>query len=510
MAWPACCSRFLRGGRGWRSLTAMLRRSLTAKVLLAVAVTVAVVIAIYTFFVIRVQSTWWHERTQAQNAIAVTMVREYLEGVMLSERHEEVTHFLNELKKSQEIYAGRVITRTGRIAFSTESQEVGAVIQQVPPDLFAENRMLQGTRDTRTTQVAVTMSPVQNHAACQRCHGPVEAFIGAIILEKSMAPAEASIATNRNLLIVYGAVIFALVGVVLWLLIVRFVSQPVGELLTQMRRVETGDLAARAISERVDEIGELERGFNGMVASLDTAKRQLHDAHEKQIQQAGKLASVGELAAGLAHEIRNPLAGIAAAVEVLAENRAGQDREITQEIQLQVKRLNTTLSDLLNFARPREPEIAPCDLAGLVRQMLTLVRADAQKHHIQVVEEIPADLPAINADATQIQQAILNLLLNAIQAMPEAGILTVRAAVVGDRVQLMIQDTGSGIPAEILEKIFAPFFTTKHRGTGLGLAITRTIMEKHGGTIRVDSAVGCGTMFTLEFGLAEVPHHGPT
>ena len=487
----------------------MLRRSLTAKVLLAVAVTVAVVIAIYTFFVIRVQSTWWHERTQAQNAIAVTMVREYLEGVMLSERHEEVTHFLNELKKSQEIYAGRVITPAGRIAFSTETQEVGAVIQQVPPDLFAENRMLQGTRATRTAQVAVTMSPVQNHAACQRCHGPTDAFLGAIILEKSMAPAEASIATNRNLLIVYGAVIFALVGVVLWLLIVRFVSQPVGELLTQMRRVETGDLAARASSERVDEIGELERGFNGMVTSLDTAKRELHDAHEKQIQQAGKLASVGELAAGLAHEIRNPLAGIAAAVEVLAENRAGQDREITQEIQLQVKRLNTTLSDLLNFARPREPEIAPCDLASLIRQMLTLVRADAQKHRIQVVEEIPADLPAISADATQIQQAILNLLLNAIQAMPEEGILTVRAAVVGSRMQLMIQDTGGGIPAEIREKIFAPFFTTKHRGTGLGLAITRTIMEKHGGSIRVDSAVGCGTMFTLEFGLAEALPHGP-
>ena len=487
----------------------MLRRSLTAKVLLAVAVTVAVVIAIYTFFVIRVQSTWWHERTQAQNAIAVTMVREYLEGVMLSERHEEVTHFLNELKKSQEIFAGRVITPAGRIAFSTEAPEVGQDIQQVPADLFTENRMLQGTRaDPRGAQFAVTMSPVQNHAACQRCHGPTATFLGAIILEKSMAPAEASIATNRNLLIVYGAVIFALVGIVLWLLIVRFVSQPVGELLTQMRRVETGDLAARAISPRVDEIGELERGFNGMVESLDTAKRELHESHEKQIQQANKLASVGELAAGLAHEIRNPLAGIAAAVEVLAENRAGQDREITQEIQLQVKRLNTTLSDLLNFARPREPEIAPCDLAGLASRMLALVRADAQKHQIQVVEEIPADLPAVNADATQIQQAILNLLLNAIQAMPEGGTLTVRATATADRVRLTIQDTGGGILPEIREKIFAPFFTTKHRGTGLGLAITRTIMEKHGGTIAVDSAVGCGTMFTLEFNVAESSGHG--
>ena len=485
----------------------MLRRSLTAKVLLAVAVTVAVVIAIYTYFVIRVQSTWWHERTQAQNAISITMVREYLEGVMLSERHEEVTHFLNELKKSKEIYAGRVVTLSGRIAFSTESEEINSTIQHLPPGLFTEPHVLQGTRVTPSEQFAVTMSPVQNHTACQRCHGTSPTPIGAIILEKSMAPAEASIATNRNLLIVYGTVIFVLVGVVLWLLIVRLVSQPVGELLTQMHRVEAGDLAARAASNRVDEIGELERGFDGMVESLDTAKRELHESHEKQIQQAGKLASVGELAAGLAHEIRNPLAGIAAAVEVLAENRAGQDREITQEIQLQVKRLNTTLSDLLNFARPREPEIAPCDLASLARRMLALIRADAQKHRIQVVEEIPADLPAIRADATQIQQALLNLLLNAIQAMPEGGTLTLRATPETHRVRLTIQDTGGGIPAEIREKIFAPFFTTKHRGTGLGLAITRTIMEKHGGTIAVDSTVGCGTMFVLEFGLAEDPPH---
>ena len=486
----------------------MLRRSLTAKVLLAVAVTVAVVIAIYTFFVIRVQSTWWHERTQAQNAIAVTMVREYLEGVMVSERHDEVTHFLNELKKSQEIFAGRIITPTGRIAFSTEPQEVGAAIQRVPADLFAENRMLQGTRAANAAQFAVTMAPVPNRTACQRCHGPAESFIGAIILEKSMAPAEASIAANRNLLIVYGTVIFILVGIVLWLLIVRFVSQPVGELLTQMRRVETGDLAARAISPRVDEIGGLERGFNGMVASLDLAKRELHDAHEKQIQQASRLASVGQLAAGLAHEIRNPLAGIGSAVEVLAENRDSHDREIIQEIQLQVKRLNTTLSDLLNFARPREPEITPCDLAGLARPMLALIRSDAHKHRIQIVAELPADLPAINADATQIQQAILNLLLNAVQAMPDGGTLTVRAAADASRVRLTIQDTGGGIPAEIREKIFAPFFTTKHRGTGLGLAITRTILENHHGTIRVDSQAGCGAVFTLEFGFAEVPPNG--
>jgi signal transduction histidine kinase len=473
----------------------MLRRSLTGKILVAVGVTVAVVIAIYTYFVIRVQSAWWHERTQAQNLIAATLVHEYLNGVMLSDRHEEVQRFLMELKASDEIWRGRIIRPDGRVVFSTDTQEIQRVVMKVPEELFREGRVLQGERD----RLAVAMRPVPNNPSCRKCHDAGQPFNGAIVTERSMAPAEAAIASNRNLLIVYGVLIFVLVGIVLWLLIVRLVSQPVRDLLKQMRRVERGDFSARAEAQRPDEIGELARDFNAMVRSLDAAKRELHESHEKQMQQASKLASIGELASGIAHEIRNPLAGIGAAVEVLGEREAAlATGEITVEIRRQIKRLNTMLCSLLDFARQREPEIAPCDVAGIVRPMLALVRPDAQKSHIEIVEELPQDLPAIRADAGQAQQALLNVLLNAIQAMPNGGKLTVGAFVNGN-VAIRVQDTGAGIPDENLQKIFSPFFTTKHRGTGLGLAITRTIMEKHGGRVGVESKLGEGTTFTLEF-----------
>jgi len=489
----------------------MLRRSLTAKVLVAVGVTVAVVIAIYTYFVIRVQSAWWHERTQAQNLIAASMIHEYLNGVMLSERHEEVQRFLLKMQKSDEIWRGRVIRPDGSVAFSTETQEVNCATMNVPAALFAEGRVLQGEHVEANHRLAIAMRPVTNVDSCRRCHGAEHPFLGAIITERSMAPAEASIAGNRNLLVAYGVIIFVLVGVVLWLLIVRLVSQPVRELLQQMRRVERGDLNARAAGHRLDEIGELARDFNAMVRSLDAAKHELHESHEKQMQQASKLATIGELAAGIAHEIRNPLAGIGAAVEVIAD---GHDKEVVGEIRRQITRLNNTLRELLDFARQREPEIAPCDVGELIRPMLALVRSDAQKHHIQIVEDLPAELPAISADAGQAQQALLNVLLNAIQAMPDGGTLTVvaratrpcpggnnngRDARSTTAVDIVITDTGVGISAENRPKIFSPFFTTKHRGTGLGLAITRSIMEKHGGTIRVESETGRGTTFTLEF-----------
>lgn len=484
----------------------MFRRNLTAKILLAVGVTVAVVIAIYTYFVIRVQSAWWHERTQAQNLINATLIHEYLNGVMLSDRHEEVQSFLMKMKASDEIWRGRVIKPDGSVAFSTDTQEVRRAIMTVPPELFGESRVLQGTRTERGERLSIVMRPVLNSESCQRCHNQNFAAIGAIVVEKSLAPAEASVAGNRNLLIVYGLIIFVLVGVVLWLLVVRMVTQPVSDVLDQMRKVQAGNLTARAAAQSRDEIGELAGGFNAMVQSLDHTTRALHESHEKQIQQAGKLASIGELASGIAHEIRNPLAGIGAAVEVLAENDNlnGQRVEIVAEIRQQISRLNRTLHDLLGFARQREPEIEPCDVRDLIRPMLALVRPDTQKFHVALVEEYAADLPPLCADVQQVQQAVLNILLNALQAMPDGGTLTVRAEMGDGAVRITITDTGVGIAQENLQKIFSPFFTTKHRGTGLGLAITHSIIEKHHGSISVESVPGQGTTFTLEF--TEVTH----
>jgi signal transduction histidine kinase len=477
----------------------MFRHKLTTKVLVAVGLTVAVVIAIYSYFVIRVQSAWWHERIQAQNLIAATLIHEYLNGVMLSDRHEEMQGFLAKMKASDEIWRGRLIKPDGQIIFSTDTQEVQRATLPVPPELFTGNNVLQGTRTEKDERLSVVMRPVLAGPSCQRCHQQGRGAIGAIVVEKSLQPAEASVASNRNLLIVYGVVIFALVGAVLWLLIVRLVSQPVSNLVTDMQRVQRGDLGARAAVESQDEIGELAQGFNSMVISLETTTDELHTSYEQQMQQAGKLASIGELAAGIAHEIRNPLAGIGAAVEVLADTHARPgEKEIVDEIHAQIHRLNTTLCDLLDFARTREPEITPCAVPELIRPMLSLIRPDAQKGHVTIVENIPAELPFVRVDLRLVQQALLNVLLNGVQAMPAGGTLTVAVTASDPTVKIRISDTGAGISAEQREKIFTPFFTTKHRGTGLGLAITRSIIEKHQGRITVESEPGRGATFIIE------------
>jgi two-component system NtrC family sensor kinase len=482
----------------------MLRRSLTTKVLVAVGLTVTAVIGIYTYFVIRVQSTWWRERTVSHVLITSGLVHEYLNGVMLSDRHEQAQNFLTNLRDTDQILRGRITSTDGTVFFSTDSQEVARTQMTLPVELFREGRILHGERRTESGNIAIAMRPVENLPSCRRCHEQ-EKYIGAIVLEESLAPAEARIASSRNLLIAYGAIISILVGLVLWLLIVRLVRQPVVDLLAKINRVRSGDLTARADTRSRDEIGELAAGFNNMVESLATTKRQLEESHAQQIQQAHKLASIGELSASIAHEIRNPLAGIGAAVEVIADSadHKNGNGEIVAEIRSQIKRLNQTLHGLLDFARTREPEIVPCALADVIRPMLNLVRPDAVKQHIRITENIEPDLPAVCADAPQIQQAILNILLNAIQAMPDGGELAVSAkankrADGSGVVQIIVTDTGTGIPDEIIQKIFAPFYTTKHRGTGLGLAITRAIIEKHNGAIIVRSQPGQGTTFIIE------------
>lgn len=498
----------------------MLRLNLTVKILIAVGVTVAVVIAIYTYFVIRVQSQWWYERAQAQNVLAASMATENLGEAMVSNRKEEVRVFLQDLQKSQDILRGRIIDPDGNIIFSTETNEIKRATFTTPPELFATDKVLYGSREENGKRLAIVFAPIKNQDACAQCHKADFPYLGAVVMEKLMETAESNIATNRNLLLAYGVVIFVLVGFVLWLLIVRLVTQPVGALVDRMRHVQQGDLTTRIEAQSQDEIGELARGFNSMVQSLETTRRELHESHEKQIQQADKLASIGELASGIAHEIRNPLAGIGAAVEVLAENNNGngQYAEVVGEIRTQIARLNRTLNNLLDFARTREPEVAPCDVRALIEPMIGLVRPDAQKYHVKIVEEFAENLPPISADPQQMQQVILNILLNAVQAMPNGGTLTVKVesrtgilpvpphAQRNDRqdacptfVRITISDTGVGIARENLHKIFSPFYTTKHRGTGLGLSITRDIVEKHNGTINVESEIGRGATFVLEF-----------
>jgi PAS domain S-box-containing protein len=221
-------------------------------------------------------------------------------------------------------------------------------------------------------------------------------------------------------------------------------------------------------------------------------------AAEETLTQQAALARVGQMAAVLAHEVRNPLAGIRGAMQVLMGRRKPDDpeRTVMQEILTRTESLNELINDLLLFARPRPPRIAEIELAPVVQDVFATVRQDPAGQGLEFVAEGPSLV--VRADADLTRATVLNLVLNAAQALQGSGRITVATAVApGGMVQLQVRDTGPGIPDEIREQIFEPFFTTKARGGGLGLPIAQRTVELHGGTLAVTCPPEGGTVFTL-------------
>ena len=222
---------------------------------------------------------------------------------------------------------------------------------------------------------------------------------------------------------------------------------------------------------------------------------------QAEVRRSERLAALGRLVAGMAHEIRNPLNSISGYSQHLRSKFISDTPEgkALDVIVKEVDRLNRVITELLDFSRPREPELELLDLNSVVRQTLSLVERETASQGVAVVEELQNDVTMIMGHADSLKQLLLNLMLNALQAMPDGGVLTVQTGALADRAFLRISDTGQGIPEDTLETIFEPFYTTRESGTGLGLAIVYRIVLDHRAEIRVESSPGAGTAFIVRF-----------
>jgi signal transduction histidine kinase len=282
------------------------------------------------------------------------------------------------------------------------------------------------------------------------------------------------------------------------LILINGMASPLNSLLAATRRLKAGDLDHRIIGLR-DEFGEVASSFNEMAASL---KKQMQE-----LQRTEQLRVSGEMAAGLAHEIRNPLAGMKVSIEVLLSELTidERDRDILRKIIEQIRNIELLMKNLLNYARP----VAAQPVRFNVNKILDKTMYFVEKHpsfnsgnpHKRIVKELDVNLPEIVGDPQQLQQVFLNLLLNAADAISDGGQITVKTCIGrdGKTITVELHDTGKGIPSELAGKIFLPFFTTKGKGkgSGLGLAVSRRIVEEHGGTIRFANISTGGVTFTI-------------
>jgi two-component system NtrC family sensor kinase len=276
----------------------------------------------------------------------------------------------------------------------------------------------------------------------------------------------------------------------------RQVLRPIGRFIHYVERIAQGDLSPiKPVRRYRDEFSTLAIAINRM---LDEIK-----VRQEQLVQSRKMAAVGTLTSGIAHELNNPLNNISLTVETLLDDYEDlgdeRRRRLLTDIFTQVQRAGATVRNLLDFTRKDQPVHAAVSIAEVVAATLKLVGNELALAKVRTHVSVPADLPPVSGNPRNLQQVFLNLFLNAIQAMPEGGEMGVEADRRNGFIRIAVRDTGVGIPEGDFEKIFEPFFTTKEEGegTGLGLSVSYSIVEKHGGRIEVESRRGAGSTFSV-------------
>ncbi len=446
-----------------------------------------------------------------------------------------VFEMIREVGTQEGINQIRLIAKSGRIIFSTNENEIGFPLDKDAdarnlinpnPKPPLKNTNLSRSRifyDKSGKPLMGLAKAIYNEESCytSKCHFHPDDIrvLGVLDVTVSLEKMQTQLGAYRNRIITMTFFLLILVWGGITLCMQRIVNIPVQQLLQHAREVGSGKLDASVHIESHDEMGTLARVMNEMTMGLKKSHDQLEEwgrtlekkvvertqeleRMQAQLVRSEKLASLGELVAGIAHEINNPLTGILV-FSTLIRNDSKLDPALKNDLDTviqETERCATIVKGLLDFARESVPQKTWTSLNDILDASLALVRNQAQFQNITIVRDYCPDIPAILADPHQLEQVIINMLLNAGHAMAAGGTLTIISARASDLngVMVKIADTGCGIPEENLSRIFDPFFTTKDTsGTGLGLSVSYGIINSHGGSIEVESSVGVGTTFTI-------------
>jgi two-component system NtrC family sensor kinase len=439
-------------------------------------------------------------------------------------------------KEQKELKGLRIYDGDGRIVFSTDRSEIGMIVDRQAPACVAchtsktpQNRLedQQQTVILKTEEehrfLSVT-NPIYNESGCYQatCHAHPEEkkVLGILSFEMSLADVDAFLTKNRRNNALLAVATLLLVSTVIGLFIQRFVHRPVKQLVDQTKYIAEGVLDEAVPITTRDEMGYLAKSFNKMTVKLKEAREQAQEREQaleqkvielRQIQdhliRSEKLASLGKMAAGVAHEINNPLAAILAYCYYLLR-KLRNEKPVRDRLEVMIKettRCSRIVRNLLDFAGEVHPELKPVNINEILNQTLFLLESQVLFHNTEIRKNLECSLPLVMLDSGQIQQVFINIILNAAEACGDEGHLSITTRAKDNFVEVEFQDNGCGIPKEDLGKIFDPFYSRKgdREGTGLGLAVSYGIVERHYGRIEVESKVGKGSTFTIKFPLSE-------
>jgi len=476
--------------------------SLRLKMILGIGAILLLVILAYTTMALRNQAYHLRNMARREAELIAAVTERAISRAMEEGKSQEIQAILERIGEDPDLAEVRILDPTGVILRSSKPAEVGQVLTrgERPP----EGGPPELTWDLWGRTVGI-FRPILNQPQCFGCHPQGQSLLGFLSVRVAFPAIDSEMSRQWTLMILAAIVALIAAGGLIALFFTLGVGRRIEAFSQTMSQVEAGDLTARIPETSRDELGRLGESFNAMVARLSDAQRQLEDRHLGAIRRAEHLASLGKMAAGIAHEINNPLAGMQNCVRTLLKGVKDEEQRVQYLTMLRegLGRIGRTVGQLLDFAHEAKPQLTGTHLRPILRRCLTLLEHELAARKITSSMVPDGALPEVQVDPHQIEQVFLNILMNAVDAMPEGGRLTVSAAQrdreAGRFVEVQITDTGVGIAPEHLPRIFDPFFTTKDvgEGTGLGLSVSYGIVRTHGGYIEAKSETGKGSTFTV-------------
>jgi len=528
-----------RGNRGW----ARLRNSVSAKLIGSLLVVMVVIFALLGYLNIRLHRQHLEAATLVSAERVSDVIKHSTTYYMLRNDREGLYHAIQTMADEPGMIKVRILDQQGRVSYSTDPKEVSHVLDKTAeacygchtqsqplarlnrPDRFRIYRNGGGHR------VLGIITPIENQPSCSNaeCHAhpASQQVLGVLDTNLSLAQADAQVKTSSTRMLIYTAGAMVIIAVLSWLFVWREVGQPIRALKKGTEHLSRGELGYQIEVRSQDEVGDLAHSFNDMSLQLRAANeeivtwaktledrvdhktRELKRAHDH-VLHVEKMASIGKMAAVVAHEVNNPLSGILTYAKLLRKwvgsGQVGHEKreeamECLELIATESRRCGDLVKNLLTLSRSAPMNIAPTDLQAVIDRCLLLVRHQLELGGIHLQLKLAEDLPRVPCDPAQIEQVLIALIMNAIDAMPRGGNLWLQTRLSNDEkeIEIQVRDDGAGIAPDVLPQIFEPFLTTKEsgHGVGLGLAISRGIVERHGGRIEVQSELGRGTTFTV-------------
>ena len=521
-------------------------KTLKFKVGLYLAIALTVTLLLFTLLVVRYERDGLLREATSRVTQLSEMITRSTRFAMLQNQPDYVHRIIADVGSHKSIDRIRIFSKEGQIIDSTYAPEIGLKVDQKAEGCIRchqTSRPLQQITGSEKARIfsapggkrllgsmeVIRNEPSCNTAACHQ-HTRDQSVLGVLDIVYSLDEIDRTLRGNVIIIgaLSLGFVIFALLAInfFVW----RLIHVPLRDLETGARRLSSGNLEQPIPVRSEDEFGELAASFNSMTAALRNSQQELREwgrtleekvekrtrelrVAEAEAARGEKLASVGLLAAGIAHELNNPLTGILTFSHLIREKMpdGSPDAEDLDLVIRETKRCAAIIRRLLDFAREKTPEKKFADLNQIIEDTVRIVERPANLRDIEITMDLDRDLPPAWVDADLIKQVIMNMLVNAQHAIEEKGSITIRSgrapvamspepgAKPVPMVELSIIDTGCGIPEKNLKRIFDPFFTSKAlgKGTGLGLSVSHGIVSAHGGSIKVESTVGEGSTFRV-------------